>query len=167
MIVNPGSYKTYFVSGNKKGVVIIDAAYIVDDEFYESLAVTEMVQFAFDVEARDLEYNVVIESENVSFRVSDKKLEADLNGKELYNANGLKVTSKGIFGEEHEYDDDIRWVLIVENNGTKTVTVDDKYMDDTGRFNLNEANLITYSHGRYYTLGEQIDKFGHSVRKKK
>ena len=47
------------------------------------------------------------------------------------------------------------------------VTVDDKYMDDTGRFNLNEANLITYSHGRYYTLGEQIDKFGHSVRKKK
>lgn len=46
------------------------------------------------------------------------------------------------------------------------VTVDDKYMDESGRFNLNEANLITYSHGRYYTLGEQIDKFGHSVRKK-
>ena len=47
------------------------------------------------------------------------------------------------------------------------VTVDDKFMDETGRFNLNEANLITYSHGKYYTLGEQIDKFGHSVRKKK
>ena len=47
------------------------------------------------------------------------------------------------------------------------VTVDDEFMDETGRFNLNEANLITYSHGRYYTLGEQIDKFGHSVRKKK
>ena len=47
------------------------------------------------------------------------------------------------------------------------VTVDDKYMDETGRFNLNDANLVTYSHGRYYTLGDQIDKFGHSVRKKK
>jgi flavin reductase (DIM6/NTAB) family NADH-FMN oxidoreductase RutF len=46
------------------------------------------------------------------------------------------------------------------------VTVDDKYMDETGRFNLNDADLITYSHGRYYTLGEKIDKFGHSVRKK-
>ena len=47
------------------------------------------------------------------------------------------------------------------------VTVDDKYMDDAGRFNLNQANLITYSHGRYYTLGDPIDKFGHSVRKNK
>lgn len=47
------------------------------------------------------------------------------------------------------------------------VTVDDKYMDETGRFNLNDSNLITYSHGRYYTLGEQLGKFGHSVQKKK
>ena len=47
------------------------------------------------------------------------------------------------------------------------VTIEDKFMDETGRFNLNEANLITYSHGKYYTLGEQIDKFGHSVRKNK
>lgn len=47
------------------------------------------------------------------------------------------------------------------------VTVDDKYMDESGRFNLNDANLITYSHGRYYTLGEQLGKFGHSVQKKR
>ena len=46
------------------------------------------------------------------------------------------------------------------------VTVDDKYMDPTGRFNLNESNLITYSHGRYYTLGEELGKFGYSVKKK-
>ena len=46
------------------------------------------------------------------------------------------------------------------------VTVDDMYMDESGRFNLNHANLITYSHGRYYTLGEELGKFGHSVKKK-
>lgn len=46
------------------------------------------------------------------------------------------------------------------------VTVDDKYMDETGRFNLNHANLITYSHGRYYTLGEELGRFGHAVKKK-
>ena len=47
------------------------------------------------------------------------------------------------------------------------VTVDDKYMDSTGRFNLNDANLVTYSHGRYYTLGEELGKFGYSVKKNK
>lgn len=46
------------------------------------------------------------------------------------------------------------------------VTVDDKYMDENNRFNLCDANLVTYSHGRYYTLGKELGKFGYSVKKK-
>ncbi len=46
------------------------------------------------------------------------------------------------------------------------VDVDDSYMDESGRFNLEKANLVTYSHGQYYTLGENIGKFGFSVKKK-
>ena len=47
------------------------------------------------------------------------------------------------------------------------VTVDSKYMDSTGKFNLNDSNLITYSHGQYFTFGEWQGKFGYSVKKKK
>ncbi|MGM9971801.1 MAG: flavin reductase family protein [Anaeroplasmataceae bacterium] len=47
------------------------------------------------------------------------------------------------------------------------VSIDDKYMDESGRFCLNESNLITYSHGEYFTLGKNIGKFGFSVKKKK
>lgn len=47
------------------------------------------------------------------------------------------------------------------------VLADDKYIDNqTGRFQLDKANLIAYSHGEYYTLGEMIGTFGWSVRKK-
>lgn len=46
------------------------------------------------------------------------------------------------------------------------VIVDDKYMDENGKFDLNSANLVAYSHGEYYTLGDLIGKFGYSVRKK-
>ncbi len=45
------------------------------------------------------------------------------------------------------------------------VNVDDRYMDKTGRFDLNSSNLITYSHGSYYTLGEKLGTFGYSVKK--
>lgn len=45
------------------------------------------------------------------------------------------------------------------------VVVDDKYMDESGKFDLNAADLITYSHGQYYTLGENVGKFGFSVKK--
>ncbi len=45
------------------------------------------------------------------------------------------------------------------------VTIDDKYMEPSGRFNLNAAGLVAYSHGEYYSLGEYIGKFGYSVKK--
>lgn len=47
-----------------------------------------------------------------------------------------------------------------------SVAVDKKYMDETGRFHLNQSGLIVYSHGGYYGLGELLGKFGYSVRKK-
>lgn len=46
------------------------------------------------------------------------------------------------------------------------VTVDDRYMDENNKFNLNDSDLVTYSHGEYFTLGEKIGTFGYSVRKK-
>ena len=47
------------------------------------------------------------------------------------------------------------------------VDIDNKYMDESGKFDLNAANLVAYSHGQYFTLGENIGKFGYSVQKKK
>ncbi len=45
------------------------------------------------------------------------------------------------------------------------VTIDDTYMDETGRFHLNNAGLVTYSHGEYFELGRRLGKFGYSVKK--
>lgn len=47
------------------------------------------------------------------------------------------------------------------------VNVDDKYLDETGAFNMQKCNLIAYSHGKYYSLGEQLGKFGYSIQKNK
>jgi flavin reductase (DIM6/NTAB) family NADH-FMN oxidoreductase RutF len=47
------------------------------------------------------------------------------------------------------------------------VQADDTYIDpESGRFSLEKANPIVYSHGEYFTLGKAIGKFGWSVRKK-
>ena len=47
------------------------------------------------------------------------------------------------------------------------VHVDDRYMDESGRFNLNDSKPLVYSHGRYLTTGKEIGSFGYSVKKKK
>lgn len=46
------------------------------------------------------------------------------------------------------------------------VTVDDRYMDETGKFHINESGLVMYSHGEYFALGKKLGKFGYSVKKK-
>ena len=47
-----------------------------------------------------------------------------------------------------------------------SVQVDDTYMDETGKFHLNNTGLMAYSHGAYRELGENIGTFGYSVKKK-
>ena len=48
-----------------------------------------------------------------------------------------------------------------------SVQVDESYMDETGKFCLNDTGLMAYSHGEYHKLGEAIGRFGYSVKKKK
>ncbi len=45
------------------------------------------------------------------------------------------------------------------------INVDDRYMDEKGRFNLNASGLVAYSHGEYFELGKKLGRFGFSVQK--
>jgi len=48
------------------------------------------------------------------------------------------------------------------------VKADEKYINpETGAFELEEADMLVYSHGFYHEMGKQIGKFGWSVQKKK
>ena len=47
-----------------------------------------------------------------------------------------------------------------------SVQVEDSYMDETGKFHLNNTGLMAYSHGAYKELGGDIGTFGYSVKKK-
>ena len=46
------------------------------------------------------------------------------------------------------------------------VSVDDRFLDEKGRLELEKADLITYSHGEYFALGKKIGRFGYSVRRR-
>ena len=46
-----------------------------------------------------------------------------------------------------------------------SVQVDEAYMNETGKFCLNDTGLIAYSHGEYRTLGEPLGTFGYSIKK--
>jgi len=45
--------------------------------------------------------------------------------------------------------------------------VEESLLDESGRLNLDKADLICYSHGEYYPLGPSLGYFGFSVTRKK
>jgi hypothetical protein len=48
------------------------------------------------------------------------------------------------------------------------ILADEEYINPlTGTFNMEKANLLAYSHGQYFAIGELIGKFGWSVQRKK
>lgn len=48
------------------------------------------------------------------------------------------------------------------------VLADERYIDpESGLFDLESAGLLSYSHGKYYSLGERLGFFGYSIQKKK
>ena len=46
------------------------------------------------------------------------------------------------------------------------VDIEERYIDSKGKLNLQQAGLMAYSHGEYFSLGRKLGEFGYSVRKK-
>ena len=49
----------------------------------------------------------------------------------------------------------------------EAVHIDEDYLNEKGKFCLNDTGLVTYSHGEYFLLGKKVGSFGYSVQKKK
>ena len=47
-----------------------------------------------------------------------------------------------------------------------SVTVEDEFMNESGKFLINELGLVMYSHGEYFAMGEKLGKFGYAIQKK-
>ena len=62
--------------------------------------------------------------------------------------------------ECHEYGSHTMFVADV-----LAVHADEKYMDLTGKFDLERARLLAYSHGTYYGLTSPKGTFGYSIKK--
>lgn len=60
-----------------------------------------------------------------------------------------RITEKKELGSHHMF---LAEVLAVH--------VDEKYLDENGKFQLNKSGLIAYSHGEYLDLGKEIGTFG-------
>ena len=88
------------------------------------------------------------------------KVEADEINVPLIEESPVNIECR--VREYHEYGSHTMFVADV-----LCVHADEKYMDENGRFALEEAGLLAYSHGTYFGLTKPQGTFGYSVKKNK
>ena len=90
----------------------------------------------------------------------------------LHEQESVKVAAPGIAESPVNIECKVKQVLELGSHDmfiaeVVNVQVSDEYMDEKGAFHMNDADLLAYSHGQYYALGEHLGSFGYSVRKAK
>ena len=91
----------------------------------------------------------------------------------LTASKSVKVSAPSI--EESPVNIECRVKQVIKTGGTHdifiaevvSVSVDEKYFDETGKFHFEKTKPICYSHGEYYGLGKALGSFGYSIMKKK
>lgn len=86
-------------------------------------------------------------------KIAAEKVKAPMVGESPVNLE-CKVTKKLELGSHHMF---LAQVVAVH--------VDEEYMDGKGRFHLNDAKPLVYSHGKYLSVGKEIGSFGYSVKR--
>lgn len=47
-----------------------------------------------------------------------------------------------------------------------SINASEEFIDEKGAFDISKCDLIAYANGKYFELGNQVGKFGFSVKKK-
>lgn len=100
-----------------------------------------------------------------SGRDEDKFASCDLHKEEAKNINVPLIKESPVniecrVVEEKELGSHTMFIAEV-----LAVHADEEYMDEKGKFCLEKANPIVYSHGTYFSLGKELGTFGYSVKK--
>ncbi len=150
------------------GTICSDPAMVsisVRKERYSHSIIEETGEFVINLVTKDLAYATDFCGVR-SGRDVDKFKEMGLTPVPSEKINAVKIAESPVnleckvTGVQHLGSHDMFIAEVVN------VTIDDRYMDEKGAFHLNSADLVAYSHGEYFVLGEKIGKFGYSVQKK-
>ena len=90
-----------------------------------------------------------------------------LRDKQVRNNNNLFIVEGYHLVEEALKHHVLKVALCTDKEVLEQLNVDEKYLDETGRFDMEACDLLAYSHGEYYSLGKRLGKFGFSVEKRK
>ena len=116
-----------FINPGTRRIVELDITSMLDKSYWDVFGISDISQFALSFAVEDAAHEEIAAPEEIGFTTAEGGPGVDDSGMELYNDNGIRIISKGLFEDPEEYSDDIHLMLLAENQSLESVVIDDVY----------------------------------------
>lgn len=140
------------VNPGKTCIATIELYSVLNKTYWDGLGIQDIASVDFTLTMEDQNGTAVADPAVLSVKISDGE-QFDSSGAETYNANGIRIVSKGVFESGSNYNDDLYALFLVENNSGKTIRVYDVY----NSLSINGFMID------YYLTSVEIDNGGCAV----
>lgn len=123
--VYSGLWLNNAVNSGTRRVMKLTLSTLLDKAYGDALGINEVGELSFEFGVKDLNYDEVIAPEGIVITIPEVKVSFDASGEEVYNENNIRIISKGLVKDSLEYSEDIHMLLLVENNYSETIKVDE------------------------------------------
>ncbi|MCD8124980.1 MAG: catabolite control protein A, partial [Lachnospiraceae bacterium] len=116
-MINPG----------KTAIMDIDLSSVLEPEYWTVYGITEVNNVALKISFTNEDDEEFSEPAYLSIDISGTGATFSMEGTEIYNNNGLRLISKGIYADPSEYSDNLHLLLVAENTSGQTLVLHNVY----------------------------------------
>ncbi len=120
ILVEEGTWSNQFINDGKRAVLYIDTSMIMDADMKTKYGIDTFSQIAFTLGVHDKNYRQIGDTKVELVFGNEKKV--DESGEVVYQANDLKIISKGISKDEY---DNLHILFLAQNTGNKKLSIYD------------------------------------------
>lgn len=116
-----------FVNPKARRIISLPVFSMLDEPYREAFNILDIGEFTFSFALYNSDIEKITEPQEIGITISEKTAAIDDTGDELYNENGIRIISKGLFEDTLSYIDDIHMCLLIENSSPEKVSIDGSY----------------------------------------
>lgn len=115
------------INPGKRGIIMVDFSSILEPAYWEEYGITDVNSVGLSLGQYSEDGIERAPETPVEVVITDGGVRFDTAGTEVYNQNGLRIATKGVFGDASDSSGDLYVLMLAENNSGKTISVNDVY----------------------------------------
>jgi len=132
LTVNNLSVYTYamesdYIAPGCRCVIAIELDSHIEDSYRSAFGLTSFDKLGFLLKVRDKDYKNVLAEKKIFLLFNEDVASIDTSGTEVLNEDGIRIVAKGLYEDSSKYSEDIHLVMLLENDFSKTIQIDDVY----------------------------------------